>query len=52
LTGEEHRRLPERYRRLVYFICGPDAMMNATEEALSHLGVPAERVHSECFGMA
>jgi predicted ferric reductase len=51
LTGEEHRRLPQHCRRLVYFICGPDPMMDATEEALTPLGVPAERVHSERFGM-
>jgi predicted ferric reductase len=51
LTGEEHRRLPERHRRLIYFICGPDEMMDAAEGALAHLGVPAERVHSERFGM-
>lgn len=51
LAGEEHRRLPERHRRLVYSICGPDAMMDAAEGALTHLGVPAERVHSERFGM-
>ena len=51
LTGGEHRHLPQRCRRLVYFICGPDAMMDATEDALTRLGVPAERVHTERFGM-
>lgn len=45
------RRLPERYKRLQYFICGPDVMMDATEEALAHLKVPKSRVHSERFGM-
>ena len=45
------RHLPERYRRLQYFICGSDPMMNATEDALVHLEVPKSRVHSERFGM-
>lgn len=31
------------------FICGPEAMIEATEEALVQAGVPAERVHSERF---
>ena len=51
LTGGAHRHLPQRGRRLVYFVCGPDAMMDATEDALARLGVPAERVHTERFGM-
>ena len=45
------RHLPERYQRLQYFICGSDSMMDATEEALIHLGVPKRRVHTERFGM-
>ncbi len=45
------RHLPERYQRLQYFICGSDPMMDATEDALVHLGVPKRRVHSERFGM-
>jgi predicted ferric reductase len=45
------RHLPERYQRLQYFICGPDSMMDATENALVHLGVPKRRIHSERFGM-
>ncbi len=51
LTGEDHRRLPPRCQRLVYFICGPEAMMDAAEHALAQLGAPAENVHSERFGM-
>ena len=31
------------------FICGPEAMMDATEKALVELGVPAHRVHTERF---
>jgi len=45
------RHLPERYQHLQYFICGSDSMMDATEDALVHLGVPKRRVHSERFGM-
>ena len=45
------RHLPERCQHLQYFICGSDSMMDATEDALVHLGVPKRRVHSERFGM-
>lgn len=31
------------------FICGPEAMISATETALIAAGVPADRVHSERF---
>ncbi len=31
------------------FICGPEAMIEATEKALVDCGVPANRVHSERF---
>ena len=31
------------------FICGPEAMIEATEEALIEAGVPADRVHTERF---
>jgi predicted ferric reductase len=43
------RRLPARFERLQYFICGPPPMMDALEDALSRVGVPAERIHSERF---
>jgi predicted ferric reductase len=45
------QHLPERYQRLQYFICGSDSMMDDTEDALVHLGVPKRRVHTERFGM-
>jgi ferredoxin-NADP reductase len=45
------RHLPSGYRRFQFFICGPDAMMDAAEAALVQLGVPAERVHTERFTM-
>jgi len=46
------RHLPQSYRRLQFFICGPDPMMDAAESALLELGVPGERVHTERFNMA
>jgi predicted ferric reductase len=45
------RHLPPGYRRFQFFICGPDAMMDAAEAALVQLGVPRERVHTERFNM-
>jgi ferredoxin-NADP reductase len=52
LTAEILRRhLPPAYRRFQYFVCGPQAMMDAIEEALAELGVPGERVHTERFDM-
>jgi len=45
------RYLPPRRNRLQYFICGPVAMMDASEAALGELGVPAEQIHSERFAM-
>lgn len=52
-AGMFERHLPERNReRLQYLICGPDAMMDAAESCLvGVLGVPADRVHTERFGM-
>ncbi|NUT49372.1 MAG: oxidoreductase [Saccharothrix sp.] len=41
------RRLPTRFTRMQYFVCGPPPMMDALEDALSALGVPADRIHSE-----
>ena len=44
--------LPEKLRtRFQYFICGPDPLMDAMEQALPALGVPVERIHTERFGM-
>jgi ferredoxin-NADP reductase len=45
------RHLPQGYRRLQYFICGPGPMMDAAQNALLELGVPGERVHTERFNM-
>jgi len=43
------RHLPERHRRMQYFVCGPPRMLDAMEDALVGLGVPAERIHTERY---
>jgi len=43
------KRLPERFQRWQYFICGPPAMLDALEDALTRVGVPAERIHTERY---
>lgn len=45
------RYLPKQYRRFVYFVCGPEPLMDAMEAALPELGIPREKVLSERFGM-
>ncbi len=58
-TGETGRIDAERFdhylpagrERLQYFICGPPAMMDAVEDTLAELGIPADQVHSERFVM-
>jgi predicted ferric reductase len=50
-AGVLQRYLPKQYRRFVYFVCGPDPMMDAMEEALPQLGVPRENVQTERFSM-
>jgi ferredoxin-NADP reductase len=43
------RHLPPERARFEYFICGPTPMTHVAEAALSRLGVPPGRVHSEIF---
>ncbi|MFN9298165.1 MAG: ferric reductase-like transmembrane domain-containing protein [Acidobacteriota bacterium] len=45
------KHLPENYRKLDYFVCGPAAMMDAMEELLQRIGVAAGRIHTERFEM-
>jgi nitric oxide dioxygenase len=33
-----------------YYLCGPAGFMRAQREALTGLGVPADRIHAEAFG--
>ena len=42
---------PKQYRRWQYFVCGPSPMMDAMEELLPQLGVPAQNIHTERFDM-
>jgi predicted ferric reductase len=43
------RHLPPPYRDHEYFICGPDPMMDAIEEALGEMHVPLSKYHSERY---
>jgi predicted ferric reductase len=44
------RHVPERtLRRLEYFVCGSDPMMDAIEKLLLAIGVPASRLNTERF---
>jgi predicted ferric reductase len=44
------RHLPAHVRNdRVYFVCGPEPMIQAAERGLHDLGVPMRRVHSELF---
>jgi predicted ferric reductase len=46
------RYLPPTERsRFEYFICGPNPMMDAMEQALVELGIAPERIHTERFDM-
>ena len=43
------RHLPASFRRFQFFACGPNAMLDAVEEALVRIGTPADRIHTERF---
>ncbi len=43
------RHLPPAYRRVQFFACGPNAMLDAVETALVQIGTPADRIHTERF---
>jgi predicted ferric reductase len=45
------RYLPEHHRSLQYFICAREQMVSSLEGTLRGLDVPADRIHSERFGM-
>ncbi|MDP3630130.1 MAG: ferredoxin reductase family protein [Actinomycetota bacterium] len=42
---------PTLYRHFQYFICGPTPLMDAMEDVLPGIGVPADRIHTERFDM-
>jgi predicted ferric reductase len=43
------RHTPEDWRNPEYFICGPDPMLDAVENALDQLGVPLPKYHAERY---
>jgi predicted ferric reductase len=43
------RHLPTPYAEHEYFICGPNAMMDAIEKALGEMHVPLSKYHSERY---
>jgi len=43
--------IPDLARRRIH-VCGPPPMMTAMKEALTALGVPADKIHTEAFGPA
>lgn len=45
------RHLPQHRSALQYFICAREEMARSVENTLVELDVPAERIHSEQFGM-
>jgi predicted ferric reductase len=50
ITAEVFKRhLPPAYADHEYFICGPDVMMDAIENALGELNVPLSKYHSERY---
>jgi predicted ferric reductase len=46
------RHLPPDHAAHEYFICGPNVMMDAIEQALAELDVPMSRYHSERYSFA
>ena len=50
-AGLLDRHLPLERRSLQYFVCAGGPMVGAVGQALGELGIPADRVHSEHFGM-
>lgn len=45
------RHLPEHFMHYQFFVCGPVAMTDAMERALTAIGIPAEHIHSERFNL-
>jgi predicted ferric reductase len=45
------RYLPENRFDLLYFICGPEPMMDAVESGLVQLGIPLDQTHAERFNL-
>ena len=45
------QNLPQNRVELVYFICGPELMMQAMEDALDRLGIPPDQLTSKRFNL-
>lgn len=45
------RHLPAQAKRFMYFICGPEPMMNAMEKVLLVNGIPGDHIQTERFNM-
>jgi predicted ferric reductase len=45
------RYLPANRMDLEYYICGPEPMLNAVEQALMNLGISLEQTHAERFNL-
>jgi ferredoxin-NADP reductase len=45
------KHLPEQSKRFMYFICGPEPMMDAMEKVLLGMGVPGDQIQTERFNM-
>ncbi|NDL65685.1 ferredoxin reductase family protein [Acerihabitans arboris] len=51
-AGILRRHLPPPFDMHEYFICGPNVMMDAVENALSGMGVPMVKYHTERYNFA
>jgi predicted ferric reductase len=45
------RHLPAQAKRYMYFICGPEPMMDAMEKVLLGMNVPGDHIQTERFNM-
>jgi predicted ferric reductase len=45
------RHLPPQFTRYQYYVCGPPRMMDALEDTLTAIGVPASHINTERFDM-
>ena len=44
--------LPQNYKDLFFFVCGPAPMLRAIEKHFDALGIPASQIHEENYTMA
>jgi predicted ferric reductase len=46
-----NERLPDDFRDFQYYVCGPEPMMDAVEQALRSLGISWRRIYTERFNI-